>query len=88
MEHVNGTETILARIRATLLGDYFSSLKDLRHCAEAAGFSFVPVEKLAGGERDILVALRPKGAPEIHVRATRTQTWHPFLITAVEPATS
>jgi hypothetical protein len=75
-----------ARIREELLGDSFSSVNDLRHRAENAGFNFVPVEVVDGGDRQIEIALRPPGMPEVRVRATRARIYHPFYITAVELA--
>jgi hypothetical protein len=75
-----------AQIQRELMGRCFSNKKELRHLAEGAGFNFVPVEVLEGGDREILAALRPKGVGEIHVRAHRSRLWHPFYVTSVEAA--
>jgi hypothetical protein len=81
-------ERMIRRIREELLGRYFSNKSELRHLAEGAGFDFVPVEFLSTGEKETLVALRPKGFGDIHVHAVRSVPWHPFYITAVEPVES
>jgi hypothetical protein len=82
--HDSEARAAYARIRDQLLGDSFSSVHDLRHRAENAGFNFVPVEVVHGGDRQIELSLRPPGMPEVRVRATRARIYHPFYITAVE----
>jgi len=79
-------DTLVRRVRDELLGRYFSNRSELRHMAEKAGFSFVPVEFLARRDQDALVSLKPQGAGEIRVRATRPVPWQPYCITDVAAA--
>jgi hypothetical protein len=77
---------MLTKIRRDLLGRYFSTAKELRHLAESCGFSFVPVEVVEPGEREIQLVLRPQGLGDVLVHAARSQHWHPFYIQSVEAA--
>jgi hypothetical protein len=77
-------ERLIRRLREELLGRYFSNKSELRHMAERAGFAFVPVEFISAGDKEALVALRPKGLGEIRVQGVRPVPWQPFYITAVE----
>lgn len=77
---------VIERIREELVGRYFSNKSELRHIAERAGFTFVPVEFLSEDDHEAVVALRPEEVGEIRVRAVRPVSWQPFYITAVEPA--
>lgn len=75
---------LIDRIREELVGRYFSTKTELRHLAEGAGFTFVPVEVLEEDDHEALVALRPDEVGEIRVRAERSVPWQQFCITAVE----
>ena len=83
--HMEANDRI-RQIREVLLGRYFSNRSELRHMAEGAGFDFVPVEFLSTGETEALVAIRPKGLGEIHVKAVRPVPSQPFFITDVKAA--
>jgi len=78
--------TLIEKVREQLLGRYFSNKSELRHIAEGAGFSFVPVEFLSYAENTAMALLKPKGVEEIVVRGERSMSWQPFYITSVEPA--
>ncbi|MEX2570969.1 MAG: hypothetical protein WD737_06665 [Gemmatimonadota bacterium] len=80
------TDEILRRVRDELVGRYFSNRSELRQMAEAAGFSFVPVEFLCRDDEKAIAALRPTGVDEMHVLATRVAQSQPYYITDVVAA--
>jgi hypothetical protein len=77
---------LIDKLREQLMGRYFSNRSELRHIAEGAGFTFVPVEFVTSGEQSAEVVLRPKEVGEVVVRAERPVAWQPYYITSVEPA--
>lgn len=77
---------LLERLREQLVGRYFSNRSELRHIAEGAGFSFVPVEFVKSGDQTAEVLLRPGDLGEVIVRAERPVAWQPYHITSVERA--
>lgn len=67
------------------IGDaHFTTPKQLRHAAEAAGFTFIPTEVLLWGDTTTEVRLNPPGIGPVQVRAERKQPWHPFHVVSVE----
>lgn len=68
-----------------LVGELFSTPKELRHLAEQwFGELFVPTQVLCGGAHATTIALRPAGQSPLRVHAVRERHWYPFRITRVE----
>lgn len=77
----------LERVTRELLGEMFSTPKELRHMAERAlGEPFVPVEVLSRDDRGLRVVLRYPRRERILVSAERDRHWYPYRITAIEEA--
>lgn len=68
-----------------LIGELFTTPKELRHLAEQKlGQLFIPTELRSESERSADLVLRPDGMGEILVHARRERHWHPFQITRVD----
>jgi len=68
-----------------LLGQMFSTPKDLRHIAEQHfGELFVPTEVLADSPHQAVLMLRTQALGPVMVHAERARHWYPFRVTRVE----
>lgn len=76
-----------ARTADALVGEMFTTPKDLRHRAEQWFEAlFVRTEVLETGAHTIVVSLSPEGRDEVVVHAERERHWYPYRITRVETA--
>lgn len=68
-----------------LVGEMFTTPKELRHLAERQfGELFVPVEVLAESALSTIISLTSSALGPLVVHAERARDWYPYRITRVE----